>query len=290
PGWSRRGSVSTSTCATRRSTTRSASTRSPRSRRFWSAASARRRRAASTSAGSARRTRSRSTSPLPSRRSSTRRPRPTSSAPAPNTRRRPSVTAIRVVVAGVTGWTGSALAAAILKADDLALAGAVSRRAAGRDAGDALGLGKAGVTVNASLEESLAAPSDVVVDYTRPDAVKRHVLLSLEKGRHVVIGTSGLGAADYREIDAAARAAGRGVFAAGNFSITATLLKRFALEAARYVPDVEVIDYASASKPDTPSGTARELAEALGAMKRATTAKKVTELVGLRESRGAAVG
>jgi len=200
------------------------------------------------------------------------------------------VTAIRVVVAGVTGWTGSALAAAILKADDLALAGAVSRRAAGRDAGDALGLGKAGVTVSASLEESLAAPSDVVVDYTRPDAVKRHVLLSLEKGRHVVIGTSGLGAPDYREIDAAARAAGRGVFAAGNFSITATLLKRFALEAARYVPDVEVIDYASASKPDTPSGTARELAEALGAMKRATTAKKVTELVGLRESRGAAVG
>ncbi len=47
------------------------------------------------------------------------------------------------------------------------------------------------------------------------------------------------------------------MIAAGNFSITATLLKRFALEAARYVPDVEIIDYAGAGKPDTPSGTAR---------------------------------
>ncbi|MEO8668978.1 MAG: dihydrodipicolinate reductase C-terminal domain-containing protein, partial [Bauldia sp.] len=111
-----------------------------------------------------------------------------------------------------------------------------------------------------------------------------------EKGRHVVIGTSGLSAADYDEIEAAARAAGRGVFAAGNFSITATLLKRFALEAARHVPDVEVIDYASAKKPDTPSGTARELAEALGAIERKPLARPVAELSGLRETRGAAVG
>ena len=59
-----------------------------------------------------------------------------------------------------------------------------------------------------------------------------------------MIGTSGLGADTYAEIDRAARARGVGVFAAGNFSITATLLRRFALEAARHVADVEIIDYA----------------------------------------------
>jgi 4-hydroxy-tetrahydrodipicolinate reductase len=105
-----------------------------------------------------------------------------------------------------------------------------------------------------------------------------------------VIGTSGLSAAEFGTIDAAARTAGRGVIAAGNFSITATLLKRFALEAARYVPDVEVIDYAHAGKPDTPSGTARELAEALAKVDRRPTAKPVAELVGVRETRGAALG
>ncbi len=39
---------------------------------------------------------------------------------------------IRVVVVGATGWTGSAVAAAILKSADLKLAGAVARSAAGR--------------------------------------------------------------------------------------------------------------------------------------------------------------
>lgn len=198
--------------------------------------------------------------------------------------------AIRVVVAGVTGWTGSAVAKAILGGGEFVLAGAVARNAAGKDAGEALGLAGAGVTVSAALAEALAAPSDVVIDYTKPNAVKGHALEALKAGRHVVIGTSGLGADDYREIDAAARAAGKGVFAAGNFSVTAALLKRFTLAAAKYVRDVEIIDYASAAKSDTPSGTARELAEALSSVRQAGTAKPVAELSGLRETRGAAVG
>jgi 4-hydroxy-tetrahydrodipicolinate reductase len=166
----------------------------------------------------------------------------------------------RIVIAGATGWVGRALVQAVNAAEDLTLAGAVSRSAAGRDAGEAAGIGPIGVAVSPTLEEALSVPSDVVIDYTKPGAVKAHALLALEKGRHVVIGTSGLSAADYEEIDAAARSAGCGVLAAGNFSITATLLRRFALEAARYVPDVEIIDYASPAKADTPSGTGRELA------------------------------
>jgi 4-hydroxy-tetrahydrodipicolinate reductase len=105
-----------------------------------------------------------------------------------------------------------------------------------------------------------------------------------------VIGTSGLGADDYARIDTAAHTQGRGVIAAGNFSITATLLKLFALEAARYVPDVEIIDYAHPDKPDTPSGTARELAELLGEVRRPPTAKPVSDLVGVCETRGGSVG
>ena len=94
----------------------------------------------------------------------------------------------------------------------MALAGAVSRNAAGQDCGAALGLAPNGVTVSASLAEALEAPSDVVVDYTKPDVVKaEHAACDFDKGRHVVIGTSGLGAADYAEIDAAARANGVGV-------------------------------------------------------------------------------
>ena len=196
---------------------------------------------------------------------------------------------IRVVLAGATGWVGRALVAALAKADDLKLVGAVSRNAAGRDAGEAAGIPRNGVTIAATLAEALRAPSDVVVDYTKPNAVKGHVLAAVAAGRHVVVGASGLGAADFAEIEAKAVAASVGVIAAGNFSITATLLKRFTLEAARYVPDVEIIDYASAGKPDTPSGTGRELAEILSAQRQAPTSTPVEKLTGIPATRGASV-
>jgi 4-hydroxy-tetrahydrodipicolinate reductase len=197
---------------------------------------------------------------------------------------------LRIVIAGATGWVGKALIAAIATAPDLVLAGAVSRHAAGRDAGEVAGIGPLGVKVHATLVEALAAPSDVVIDYTKPDAVKHHALTALAHGRHVVIGTSGLAAVDYDKINVAAETAGRGVLAAGNFSITATLLRRFALEAAKYVPDVEIIDYASAKKPDTPSGTGRELAEMLAKVRLQGTSRPVDELGGARGTRGAALG
>ena len=197
---------------------------------------------------------------------------------------------IHVVLAGATGWVGRALLPAITASADLKLVGAVSRSAAGRDAGEAAGGAPLGITIVATLTEALAVPSDVVVDYTKPDAVGANVRAAIAARRHVVVGTSGLGADDYAAIDRAARQNGVGVLAAGNFSITATLLKRFALEAARYLPDVELIDYAGAGKPDTPSGTGRELAETLAAVRGAATSKPVDALDGIRATRGAAVG
>ena len=197
---------------------------------------------------------------------------------------------IRVVMSGATGWVGKALIPAIVAEKEMALAGAVARNAAGQDAGAAVGAPAVGIVIAATLEEALRSPSDVVVDYTKPDAVKAHALTAVSSGRNVVIGTSGLGAADYAEIDAAARSNGVGVVAAGNFSITATLMKRFALIAAKYVPDLEVIDYASARKPDAPSGTARELAEALADVRCASTAKPQSDVSGMPGTRGAAVG
>ena len=190
---------------------------------------------------------------------------------------------IRIVVAGASGWVGKALVPAIAAQGDLVLAGAVSRSAAGQEV-------VPGLRIAATLEAALAVPSDVVIDYTKPNVVKDHVLTALRAGRRVVVGTSGLGADDYAEIAALAEERGLGVVAAGNFSITATLLKRFALMAARYVPDVEIIDYASAKKMDSPSGTARELAEMLAKVRGTSTARPLGEVTGIPATRGAAVG
>jgi 4-hydroxy-tetrahydrodipicolinate reductase len=197
--------------------------------------------------------------------------------------------AIRVCVAGVSGWTGGEVARAVVTSSDFELTGAVARRTAGRDAGEVLGVPRSGVAVSATLAEALARPADVLVDYTSPDSVKAHTLEALARGVRVVVGTSGLTAADYADIERAAVGRKLGVIAAGNFSLTAALLKHFALTAAKYLPSREVIDYAAAEKPDAPSGTARELAEALGAIGASELAVPVERTRGSPEARGAAV-
>ncbi|GAB4072069.1 4-hydroxy-tetrahydrodipicolinate reductase [Ancylobacter sonchi] len=189
---------------------------------------------------------------------------------------------IRILLAGATGWVGRALAPAIADAPDLELVAGVSRSAAGTSID--------GAPVFASIEEALSIPSDVLIDYTKPNVVKTNAAAAIASGRHVVVGTSGLGAPDYAELDALAREKGIGVLAAGNFSITATLLKRFTLEAAKYVADVEIIDYASAGKPDAPSGTARELAETLAGVRRPATSRPVEEVSGVPATRGGSFG
>jgi 4-hydroxy-tetrahydrodipicolinate reductase len=197
--------------------------------------------------------------------------------------------AIRVCVAGVSGWTGSAVARAILASHEFELSGAIARRHAGRDAGELLNLPAKGVVVTATLREALARPTDVLVDFTSPDSVKQRTLDALAVGIRAVVGTSGLTAADYADIERLAAEHRRGVIAAGNFSLTAALAKHFALLAAKHVPSWEVVDYAHAEKPDAPSGTTRELAEALGEVAANQVAVPVERTHGDREARGAAI-
>jgi len=198
--------------------------------------------------------------------------------------------ALRVGVAGVTGWTGSAVAEGVLASEDLKLAAAVARKVAGQDVGTVLGLAPVGLTVDATVEAALGRGLDVLVDYTHPSAVKAHTLAAIAKGVAVIVGTSGLVAADYAEIERAAKAKGVGVIASGNFSVTANLLQHFAEIAARYVPDWEVFDYAKASKPDVPSGTAQQLAERLAEIGRPKSATPLDKTIGPKEARGADIG
>ena len=198
---------------------------------------------------------------------------------------------LRICLGGATGWTGKALVAGIAEAKDLSLSGAVARKAAGEDAGTVAGIGHIGVIVSASIEEALKAEAaDVYIDYTHPSAVKSNTLKALELGVPVVVGTSGLGAADYDEIAKAADRQGLGVVASGNFSITACMLTRFSLLAAQQVPDYEIIDYSKATKPDVPSGTARELAERMGAIQKSNPGYPIADILGPKEARGADVG
>ena len=195
---------------------------------------------------------------------------------------------LKVCLAGAAGHVGQELSRAILDADDFVLVSAVGQSSAGKKLSAVTGDARADVMVHAGVAAALkAAFADVFIDYTRPDAVKANVHAAIEAGCHAVIGTSGLSDADYIEIDGWAMRRGVGVFAAGNFSLTAALLQHFAALAAAEMPHWEILDYAADSKPDAPSGTARELAYQLAQVAQPSWRVTVEATQGLKESRGA---
>jgi 4-hydroxy-tetrahydrodipicolinate reductase len=168
---------------------------------------------------------------------------------------------VRICMAGATGLSGGTIAAALAEDPRFDLVACVARSSAGKTVH--------GAPCHGSVAEALgAADFDVLIDYTHPDAILDHTLATIAAGRRVVVGTSGLTAAEYADIDAAARAAGVGVIASGNFSLTAALMTRFSIMAAEYLDWFEIIDYSRPKKTDAPTGTARELAERMGQVKK----------------------
>ncbi|MGR3364253.1 MAG: 4-hydroxy-tetrahydrodipicolinate reductase [Maritimibacter harenae] len=167
---------------------------------------------------------------------------------------------VRICMAGATGLAGGTIAAAFAEDERFELVACVARSRAGETVH--------GAPCFATVAEAISGTDfDVLVDYTHPDIVFDHTMQAIEAGRRVVIGTSGLTAADYARLDTAAREADTGVVASGNFALTAALMTRFSLMAAEYLDWFEIIDYSRPKKTDAPTGTARELAERMGDVK-----------------------
>jgi 4-hydroxy-tetrahydrodipicolinate reductase len=152
---------------------------------------------------------------------------------------------IRVVVAGAAGRMGETVCEAIEGARDTEL------------------VGRADPALNTALSEILGG-ADVAIDFTTPDTAPENVGACLDAGVHAVVGTTGF---DLEELRTAAESSDRGanVFVAPNFAIGAVLMMRFAAEAARHMPEVEIVELHHARKVDAPSGTAKRTAELVAA-------------------------
>jgi 4-hydroxy-tetrahydrodipicolinate reductase len=148
---------------------------------------------------------------------------------------------------------GREVCRAVVEDPDLELVAAVSRSRSGERVADAIGLAGADtvdVVLDDRLEAIVDAGTEVAVDFTGPGYAAEHVSWCVERGIHVVVGTTGF------DVDAAWADAATGVFIAPNFAIGAALMMRFAEQAARVLPAVEVIELHHEGKADAPSGTA----------------------------------
>jgi 4-hydroxy-tetrahydrodipicolinate reductase len=105
---------------------------------------------------------------------------------------------------------------------------------------------------------------DVAIDFTRPDVVYTLVRRSLEENVPCIVGTSGLGTEELADLDERARSRGLPLFVASNFAVGAVLMMRFAAEAARHLPDAEIVELHHETKLDKPSGTAKATAALIG--------------------------
>ncbi len=156
----------------------------------------------------------------------------------------------RVAVLGAQGRMGSASVRAIEAADGLEV---VAR-----------------IDVDDALDVITESGADVVLDFTQPAVALDHVRWCIERGLHVVVGTSGFDDAKIDEVRALEPATG--VLVVPNFSIGAVLMMKFAAEAAPYFESVEVVEMHHPDKVDAPSGTATRTAEMISAARSAAGA------------------
>ncbi|GAB2692171.1 4-hydroxy-tetrahydrodipicolinate reductase [Paenibacillus thermoaerophilus] len=163
---------------------------------------------------------------------------------------------IRVAVAGASGRMGKEVVKMVLGDESLALAAAIDRSHEGADIGVLIGQAPCGVLVDTDLERALiSSGADVLVDFTTPQAVWNNAVVAVRAGVRPVIGTTGLTKEQIAELDKLCRERGIGGIVAPNFSIGAILMMKFAAQAAKYMPHVEIIEYHGDQKLDAPSGT-----------------------------------
>ena len=169
---------------------------------------------------------------------------------------------IRVGVLGANGRMGRTVSRAVADDPDLQLVAGVDTTGEG----SALE-GADGVAVAAAPDALIEARAQVAVDFTHPDAVMGNIRWAIEHGLHVVVGTTGVSPQDLEEIERLLKDQGgrSNVFVAPNFAIGAVLAERFAAQAARYFPAVEVIELHHDQKADAPSGTAMAAARRVAA-------------------------
>ena len=115
---------------------------------------------------------------------------------------------------------------------------------------------------------------DVVVDFTAASSGFENTKIILNAGARPVIGTSGFVEAQVDELKALSKETSLGGLIAPNFSVGAVLMMKFAAEAAKYLPDVEVIEAHSPQKEESPSGTGLRTAEMIAAAR--TSSPQIT--------------
>ena len=120
------------------------------------------------------------------------------------------------------------------------------------------------------MEKSLDAvlkgvQADAVVVFSLPASGMDDIRAAMKAKAVPVVGTTGITPENLEEMRSLSMEHGVGAIVAPNFAIGAVLMMKFAAEAARHMPAVEIIEMHHDKKLDAPSGTAIKTAEMIAA-------------------------
>lgn len=162
---------------------------------------------------------------------------------------------IRILMNGAAGKMGRALSSGLTAQGGMEICAAVDTKAVAVDYGFLCGMPELGFAPECDLAAAIERTHpDVVVDFTNPAAVMKNIKCALEHKVPIVVGTTGID--DFALIEKWCKEYQTSVFVASNFALGAVLMMRFAREAAKYMPQVEIIERHHDQKLDAPSGTA----------------------------------
>lgn len=143
------------------------------------------------------------------------------------------------------------------------------------------------------LEQLIGSGTQVVVDFTTPDAVMFNLDFLINNGINCVVGTTGFDAIKLANVESLlSQNPNVGVLIAPNFAIGAVLMMEFAAKAARYFESAEIIELHHPDKVDAPSGTATRTAQLMSAARSAEGLAKMPDATttALNGARGTIVG
>lgn len=174
---------------------------------------------------------------------------------------------IKIAVCGAAGKMGSAVIKLIVCDKNLKLTGAVEADnfpSIGKDIGLLAGVGKTGVQLTGDLNKSINE-SDVVIDFSAPEATLKNIGIAKANKKPVVVGTTGFKDEDKDKIKEASKQIP--VVFAPNMSVGVNLLFKLAKEATKVLKDkdfeIEITETHHKHKKDAPSGTALKLASVI---------------------------
>ena len=144
-----------------------------------------------------------------------------------------------------------------------------------------------GIPVFTDKADLVGFDADVWVDFTMPAVAYENTRFALENGFAPVVGTTGFTEAQIQELTDLSKDKSIGGLIAPNFAIGAILLMKFAAEASKYFPDLEIIELHHDKKKDAPSGTAVKTAELIREVRETKRQGAEDEVETLAGARGA---